>query len=67
MSAFVLLLVSRSLRTCHSSSDAAQWWPGLLGCGQWVGQGLDTRAGGHEEKRARGGGAWGSAGGHAQA
>ena len=42
MSAFVLLSMARSLRTCLFSSDAAQWWPGLLGCGQWVGHGLDT-------------------------
>lgn len=56
----------QSLRTCLFSSDAAQWWPGLWGCGQWVGHGLDTMGRGWLRIRGRGG-PWGSAAGHAQA
>jgi hypothetical protein len=41
MSAFVLLSMARSLRTCLFSSDAAQWWPGLLGWTGPAGHGLD--------------------------
>jgi hypothetical protein len=58
MSAFVLLSMARSLRNCLFSSDAAQWWPGLLGWTGPVGHGLDTRAGGRKEN-AREGVAWG--------
>ncbi len=45
----------QSLRTCLFSSDAAQWWPGLLGWTGPVGHGLDTTPRGRARfLRARG-------------
>jgi hypothetical protein len=55
MSAFVLLSMARSLRTCLFSSDAAQWWPGVWGWTGPAGHGLDTRAGGRKENAREGG------------
>jgi hypothetical protein len=45
----------QSLRTCHSSSDAAQWWPGVWGWTRVAGHGLDTTPRGRARfLRARG-------------
>ena len=47
-----------TLRTCLFSSDAAQWWPGLLGWTGPAGHGLDTAYAGGRVFSARGG-PWG--------
>jgi hypothetical protein len=62
MSAFVLLSMARSLRTCLFSSDAAQWWPGVWGWTGPAGHGLDTAYAGGRVFSARGGTPWGEPG-----
>ena len=48
----------QSLRTCLFSSDAAQWWPGLLSWTGQAGHGLDTVGVGWPRIQGRGG-PWG--------